>query len=279
MWQPLERLNRRLVKTLIHWGTRERRPPGMPLNDFGRLCEQVRPADVILVEGRSLLSGVIQAVTLSSWSHAVLYIGHLQDVPDHALREKLAAEKGWGPKQQLLIESEMGHGTIIVPLDKYANFHMRICRPRDLLPEDALIVIQYMLSHIGFPYDMRQIFDLLRFLFPYGLLPRRWRSSLFEALPGEIAKAVCSTLVAEAFASVRFPILPIIHRGAGDHYRFYKRDTRLMTPRDFDYSPYFDIVKYPFFGGKDIQLYREMPWDEMGVMTQESADAVALEDK
>jgi hypothetical protein len=273
VWEPLERLNRKLVSLLIEWGTRERRPPGMPLNDFGRLCEQVQPADVLLVEGRSLLSGVIQAVTLSSWSHSALYLGRLRDLPDAALRERLAAARGWAPQQQLLMESEMGQGTLIVPIEKYASFHLRICRPRDLRPDDVAMVIRYLLNRIGMPYDMRQIFDLLRFMFPYGLLPRRWRSSLFETMPGEITRAVCSTLIAEAFAAVRFPILPVIHRGAGNTYKFYRRNSRLMTPRDFDYSPYFDIVKYPFFGGRDIQLYRDVPWDDMGVFAREGRDA------
>src|SRR5688572_2000365 len=208
MWAPLERLNQKLVKKLIAWGTRDVRPPGMPLNDFGLLCEQVRPADVILVEGRSLLSGVIQAVTLSSWSHAAFYVGRLRELPDEALKQRLQEQRGWAPEQQLMIESEMGFGTIIVPIEKYSRYHMRICRPRDLLPDDARIVVGHMVAQVGMPYDMRQILDLLRFMFPYGLMPRRWRSSLFEARAGEITKAVCSTLVAEAFAKVHFPILP-----------------------------------------------------------------------
>ena len=269
MCTPLERLNRYRVRRLIVWGTRDVRPQGMPLNDFGRLCEQVQPSDVILVEGRSLLSGVIQAVSLSSWSHAALYIGRLRDIPDEALRNKLTEKYGWGPDRQLLVESEMGHGVIVVPIEKYAHYHMRICRPRDLTAEDTRIVIDYMLSRFGMPYNMRQIFDLLRFLFPYGLMPKRWRSSLFEIQPGEITRAVCSTHIAEAFARVRFPILPVIHRGAGQKYIFYRRDSRLITPRDFDYSPYFDIVKYPFFGSQDITLYKELPWDERGIISTE----------
>ena len=278
MWTPLERLNQKLVKKLIAWGTRDVRPPGMPLNDFGLLCEQVRPADVILVEGRSLLSGVIQAVTLSSWSHAAFYVGRLRELPDDALKQRLQQERGWTPEQQLLIESEMGLGTIVVPIEKYSRYHMRICRPRDLLPEDARVVVGHMVAQVGMPYDMRQILDLLRFMFPYGLMPRRWRSTLFEARAGEITKAVCSTLVAEAFAKVHFPILPVIHRGPGSSYRFFQRDTRLLVPRDFDYSPYFDIVKYPFFGGRDISLYRDMKWDELGVLSRDAAEAVALEE-
>jgi hypothetical protein len=277
VWEPLERLNRRLVKMLIEWGTRDVRPPGMPLNDFGSLCEQVRPADIILVEGRSLLSGVIQAVTLSSWSHAAMYVGRLRDLPDEALRQRLMEQRGWAPEQQLLVESEMGQGTVVVPIEKYARYHMRICRARDLQPDDMRTVLAYMVSRVGMPYNMRQILDLLRFLFPYGLMPRTWRSSLFEVYPGEITRAVCSTLIAESFAKVHFPILPVIHRGPGSTYRFYLRDTRLIVPRDFDYSPYFDIVKYPFFGGRDIQLYRDMPWDDLGVLTREAADAVAPE--
>jgi hypothetical protein len=187
-------------------------------------------------------------------------------------------QRDWAPQQQLLVESEMGTGTVIAPIEKYARYHLRICRPRDLLPEDARTAASYMLSRVGMPYNMRQILDLLRFLFPYGLMPRRWRSSLFSAMPGEITHAVCSTLIAESFARVHFPILPVIHRGSGSAYRFYRRDSRLIVPRDFDYSPYFDIVKYPFFGGRDIQLYRDMPWDEMGVLSQEAADAVAHKD-
>ncbi len=279
MWGPLERLNRRIVKRLIIWGTRDLRPPGMPLNDFGLLCQQVRPADVILVEGRSLLSGVIQAVTLSSWSHGAMYLGRLRDLPDSPLKQQLIDNHDWSLEQQLLVESEMGLGTVVVPIEKYARYHLRICRPRDLLPEDVKTVTDFMLSRVGMPYNMRQVFDLLRFMFPYGLMPRRWRSTLFEAHPGEITNAVCSTLIAEAFARVRFPILPVIHRGPGSSYRFFRRNTRLIVPRDFDYSPYFDIVKYPFFGGGDVQLYRDMPWDELGMLTREAADAVALEDR
>lgn len=277
MWEPLERLNRRLVRKLIIWGTRDVRPPGMPLNDFGSLCEQLRPADVILVEGRSLLSGVIQAVTLSSWSHGAMYIGRLRDLPDEALRLRLMEERNWAPEQQLLIESEMATGTVVVPVEKYARYHLRICRPRDLQPADARAVVAYMVARVGMLYDMRQILDLLRFMFPYGLMPKRWRSTLFSVRAGEMTRAVCSTLIAEAFATVHFPILPVVHRGPGSSYRFYRRDSRLIVPRDFDYSPYFDIVKYPFFGGRDIQLYRNMPWDEMGVLNQKAADAVAPE--
>ena len=48
--------------------------------------------------------------------------------------------------------------------------------------------------------------------------------------------------------------------------RMYKRNTRLYTPRDFDYSPYFQIIKYPLLGLNDLSVYRQLPWDQDGVI-------------
>lgn len=236
----------------------------MALTDFRQLRQEVQPADVILVEGISRLSGVIQAVTLSAWTHAALYVGRLEELPDNDLRERLAREEGWAPDQQLLLEAEMGRGTVICPLDRYKKYHLRICRPEGLLAEDVDKVIQFGLDRLGTPYDVRQIFDLLRFFMPYSLLPRRWRSSLFEAAHGEMTRTVCSTLIGEAFASVRYPILPHIQCDEAGKPHFQQRNSKLFTPRDFDHSPYFEVIKYPFLGDEDIKLYRDLPWDEMG---------------
>ena len=84
---------------------------------------------------------------------------------------------------------------------------------------------------------------------------------MFEVGHGEMARTICSTLIARAFASVRYPILPTLHRGDGGDMVFHRRNARLITPRDFDHSPYFEIVKYPFFGD-DVARYRELNWAE-----------------
>ncbi len=52
--------------------------------------------------------------------------------------------------------------------------------------------------------------DLARFLLPYNILPRRWRSSLFSARPSRTTQTVCSTMIAEAFGHLQFPILPLV---------------------------------------------------------------------
>jgi len=117
--------------------------------------------------------------------------------------------------------------------------------------------------------------DLARFFFPWGVLPRRWRSSLFQHNAGEATRTVCSTLLAEAFGSVNFPILPFIWRATDGSIRFFKRNPRLFAPRDFDYSPYFHIIKYPFLGMGDLGLYRRLPWSEDDWMYNDEPEAAA----
>ncbi|PJD94132.1 MAG: hypothetical protein CK424_00840 [Legionella sp.] len=70
------------IEKLGHWFLQEEPPERGYLCDFNRLCHKIRPADVILVEGRSRASRIIKRVTQSSWSHAALYIGCLQDIQD-----------------------------------------------------------------------------------------------------------------------------------------------------------------------------------------------------
>lgn len=251
-----------LLQPVVHWLGTEKSIRDMPMHDFGRLQEHLLPADVVLIEGLSRMSGVIQAVTLSSWTHAALYLGRLDELEDRGLADRLAAVHGWAAEQQLIIEAEVGCGCIISPLERYAEHHLRICRPRNLSGDDREIVLENAISRLGAAYDLRQIVDLLRFFFPYGLLPRRWRSSLFEVGHGRATRLVCSTLVAESFRAVSYPILPYIQRGPDGGYVFRHRNSRLFTPRDFDYSPYFDIIKYPFFGDDDRRLYLQMDWDE-----------------
>jgi hypothetical protein len=84
---------------------------------------------------------------------------------------------------------------------------------------------------------------------------------LFQHNAGGPTRTVCSTLMAEAFASVNFPVLPIVEQDDQGHLTFYKRNPRLFAPRDFDYSPYFDIIKYPFVA-VTAAAYKDLPWEE-----------------
>ena len=242
------------------------------LTDFDRLCEELHQGDVLLVEGRTRVSHVIKSITNSPWTHSVLYIGRLDEIRDASLQEKVSEFYQGESHEQLLIESMLGEGTVISPVTKYENEHLRICRPKGLSMSDRQLVIAFALSQLGYEYDVRHLLDLARFLFPYGIFPRRWRSSLFQQYAGRSTRNVCSYMMGEAFGSVNFPILPIAERSEDGSLKLYKRNPRLFTPKDFDYSPYFDIIKYPFFGLDDVAAYRRLPWDTEGMICNASGD-------
>jgi hypothetical protein len=198
----------------------------------------LQPGDVLLVEGNTRVSGAIKYLTQSTWSHAALYVGDvLAQHPDD-------------PDPPSLVEVDMVGGVWAIPLSKYAAFHTRICRPVALTSQDAERVIAYALSRLGHAYDLKNMIDLARYLLPMPPLPSRWRRRILALGSGDPTKAICSTLIAQAFQSVGYPILPEMVRrhsdpGAEDHNRelLYIRHFSLYTPRDFDISPYFDVVK------------------------------------
>ena len=227
---------------------------------------------MILVEGRSRVSEVIKLVTQSTWSHAALYIGRLHDIEDPLLQDSLRRHYIGTADKQLIIESELGMGTVVRPLTTYEQEHLRICRPRGLGYSDSQEIVRYAIGRLGTAYDVRQIFDLLRFLFPWFIMPRRWRSSLFSTNPGASTHTVCSTMIAEAFGSIHFPILPLVKRVEDDKVRLYMRNPKLCVPSDFDYSPYFDIIKYPFLDIHDYAEQRLSPWDGAGELTKEERE-------
>ena len=53
-----------------------------PMCDFERMRYELRTGDVLLVEGRSRISGIIRYLTQSSWAHSALYIGKIHDIDD-----------------------------------------------------------------------------------------------------------------------------------------------------------------------------------------------------
>ncbi len=261
-----------LIKGISFWLTKESKHEGAPLCDYEKISYEIRQGDVLLIEGRSRVSQVIKTITQSAWTHSALYIGRLHDIEDTEIQEHVQKHYKCDPNDQLIIEALLGHGTIIRPLSTYSKDHIRICRPKGLSGSDAQKVISFVCTHLGTDYDIRQLLDLARFMFPYSLLPRRWRSSLFQRNVGMQTRTVCSSLIAGAFASVHFPILPVIQRTEDGKMKLYRRNFRLYTPSDFDYSPYFDIIKYPYLGLEDMGIYRQLPWDKDGIICNDEND-------
>ena len=156
----------------------------------------VQPGDILLIEGNSRLSATIKYLTQSTWSHAALYVG-----------ERPGDVAGSG-EPNVLLEAEAATGVVTVPLSKYFSFHTRICRPVGLDDQARQKVIDYAVQRIGKQYDSRRIIDLARYLFPYPPVPVWFRRRMLAIGSGDPTKAICSTLIAEAFASIRYPILP-----------------------------------------------------------------------
>ena len=261
-----------ITQPLVSWLNHRRPPRKVRLSDYERIRHEIKQCDVMLIEGRSRVSDVVKMVTQSPWSHAALYLGRLHDIDDPELRQVITSHYNGDPADQLIIESELGHGTIVRPLDVYQDDHARICRPTGLEYQDSQKVMRYAISRLGTDYDVRQIIDLGRFLFPWGILPRTWRSSLFSRRPGRSTRTVCSTMIAESFGFVQFPILPLVKHDDETGVQLFRRNPKLCTPRDFDYSPYFEIIKYPFMDFSHHHSYRLLPWKGNARLQEDESD-------
>jgi hypothetical protein len=226
------------------------------------LRETLRPGDVLLVEGDSRIAGVIKYLTQSTWSHAALYVG--------PIGERTSAEG----EPLVLVEANLGEGVVGAPLSKYHRYHTRICRPIGLTADDCARACTYAAERIGFDYDVKNIFDLLRYLCPLPV-PQRWRRRMMALGSGHPTRIICSALIAQAFEHVRYPILPKVTRLESEAARrdiLEIRHSSLYAPRDFDISPYFQLVKPTIECGFD---YRCIEWAHLP-QTQEPVPA-ALE--
>ncbi len=261
-----------LARMLTRWLMQKDKDDALPLCDFERIRHEVKPCDVLLVEGSSRVSQVIKRITQSPWSHAMLYVGRIHDIEDERIREIVRESYDGSPDEQLIIESELGYGTVVHLLSRYEDEHLRICRPNGLSYGDSQQVLHYAVSRLGLDYDVRQILDLARFFFPYAVLPRHLGSSLFQYSPGQETKTVCSTMIAEAFSFIQFPILPLVKHDNESGVQLFQRNPKLCTPSDFDYSPYFQIIKYPFLDYSHHSDYRLLPWHGHGSLDGREAD-------
>jgi Permuted papain-like amidase enzyme, YaeF/YiiX, C92 family len=237
--------------------------------DIARLRRVLQPGDVILVDGNDKVSAAIRYLTQSSWSHAAMFVG-----------DRLAKTNAAGEPHEI-IEMNLGEGCVSAPLSKYRPSPTRVCRAVNLSPADRAAVIQYMVDRIGLQYDTRHVFDLARYLIPHPPVPVRWRRQMLALGSGEPTRAICSTLIAQAFHSIRYPILPTIDRirngngmnGYTEQEIWHIRHHSLFAPRDFDVSPYFELIKPTVVEGFD---YKQVIWSEAMQGWQPPTAPVAL---
>lgn len=225
-----------------------------------KLMACIRPGDVLLVEGQSRISVGIKYLTQSTWSHAALYVG------DTGRRDAAGRTCDF-------IEADVHEGVRVVGVATYEGLHCRIARPVSLTPQDTQALTDHALQRLGHQYDLRHVLDLARFLLPTPPVPVRWRRRLLALGSGEPTRAICSTLIAQAFQSIQYPILPTVEHIASPDPQcvgcveelLHIRHHSLFVPRDFDVSPYFAIVKPTLETGFD---HHQLKWK-----TPESLDA------
>jgi hypothetical protein len=245
-------------------------------NNIEKLKKTLQKGDILLVEGDQRVSQVIRYLTQSSWSHSALYVG------DELLRgdPRVAAdmlERFGADARHLLIEAVVGEGVILSPVGKYEVYNIRLCRPRGLRRGDVEKVLAQAISHLGDRYDVRNVLDLARYFFPVSVVPRRWRRAALHFGSGSDREVICSSMIAKAFHLVGYPITPqvTIEPNGAEHpwwhrivsrnghrpiARFHRQDPCMITPRDFDLSPYFEIVKFNHLADPRFD-YRSIVWD------------------
>jgi hypothetical protein len=246
----LEKISRILAGYLsreqhVHGAT----PPTPP----DRLVSCLEPADVLLVEGNSQISIAIKYLTQSTWSHAALYVGAQRDgrlaQPTHCF-----------------IEADLMEGVRSVGIEAFAGKATRICRPVGLTDDERRAIASFAIARLGHRYDLKNVVDLARYLLPTPPVPTRFRRRMIAFGSGDPTRAICSTLIAQAFQAVHYPVLPTVeYRAAATedcpgcldeivHIRHHS----LFVPRDFDVSPYFRIIKPTIEGEFD---FRTLKWN------------------
>lgn len=244
-------------------------------NSLASLKEHLRPGDVLLVEGDQRISQVIRYLTQSSWSHSALYIGDELRRFKPELAEALLAEHG-AEARHVLIEATVEHGVACAPVAKYINYNLRVCRPRGLRRQDLDRILQEVTGQLGRGYNVRHIFELGRYFFPVSLIPRRFRRAALRYGGEATRRVICTAMLARAFARVGYPIVPRVtldqvatphtwvgrmlgRNGNSIRALYREEDPGLITPRDFDLSPYFEIIKFNYLAGGKFD-YRRIEW-------------------
>lgn len=242
-----------LGKNLARYLSQERHIHSIPdTTPPGHLMDTLRVGDVLLVEGNSRASTAIKFLTQSTWSHAALYVGN-------QITEVTGKTTG-----HCFVEADMTGGVRSVGIEGYAGLRTRICRPAGLNEIECRQVAVYAVVRIGQQYDLRNIFDLVRYLLPTPPVPSRFRRRLLALGSGDPTRAICSTLIAQVFQSIRYPILPMVARRNADRADcpecieeiYSLRHLSLFTPRDFDVSPYFAIIKPMLEIGFDFKTFK-----------------------
>jgi uncharacterized protein YycO len=201
--QLLTRTRARLVTALAHYLARPLSRPTAP-HDVLALSALLRPGDVLLTEGNTRAAALVRRVTRSPWAHVSMYVGPL--------------EAGGNPC--CVVEADLGTGVRAVPLSEFKGQRMRIVRPLQLNENDRQRLADWLIGHIGDPYDLAHAWALGRWFLKLPA-PR--------TIVQDAKRFICSSLLVHAFLSIGHPIAAC--------------EARYIVPRDFENPAGFELVQ------------------------------------
>lgn len=281
-------MTKNIRKKIISFFIEKLTKPGAPVYgadapNIPALKESLKPSDVLLVSGTSRISHVVKVLTVSPWSHVVLYVGDRRDLLSEKEKNEWIEIYGKECLSHLVIDADPLFKVHLRPLDDYAKYMLRHCRPEALTKEDTVKVIDYALKQLKKRYDIGHIIRLMFFFAtPWELFPQGVRRFVTDFSLSE-QDTICSRVLAEAFESVGYPIRPTyiqygqgsisrgalklskglrdrgksafkllrggkissaIHRLTDDRYtEIHLRGSRHVTPADYDLSRFFSVIK------------------------------------
>lgn len=167
------------------------------------------------------MAALVRLLTGSTWSHVSIYVGPLEG----------------GPDPRCIVEARVATGVRAASISEFKGQRVRILRPTGLRDADRHRLVDWIVGRIGDKYDVAHAWALAGRLLRLPLVTR-----LLPA-PGSIARGatrfVCSTLLAQAFVLVGYPIaatrIAIADAQASEH--------RYVIPRDFEIASGFEVVR------------------------------------
>ena len=171
--------------------------------DVLALWALLRAGDVLLTEGNTRGAALVRRVTRSPWAHVSIYVGPLEA----------------GDDPRCIVEAHIAAGVRAVPLSQFKGQRARIVRPLGLTETGRRRLADWLVGHIGDPYDLSHAWALCL----WCLKLRAPRTMVQDA-----KRFICSSLLVQAFLFVGHPI-------ATSH-------ACSVVPRDFESAAGFEVL-------------------------------------
>jgi Permuted papain-like amidase enzyme, YaeF/YiiX, C92 family len=188
--------------------------------DPASLSAVLRNGDVLLTEGNTRAAALIKRITGSTWSHVSMYVGPLED----------------GPDPRCIVEADIAQGVRSIRLSELEGLNVRVLRPVGLNDAVRSRLAEWVVGRIGGEYDLKHAWALARSFL--RLPPKTGMPPVPSGIAESATRFICSSLLANAFALVGYPILPIHTAVAA----VSTADHRYVIPSDFERAPVFEVV-------------------------------------